>query len=86
MTNTDAPTALRLRHVSPETPVAEILDIVNADGGVIIERFLTADQVRRVNEEVDPALGVLGAGSKHADEFAAEFTAPKPSDSPTWSP
>ena len=73
MTSTETPTGLALRHVSPETPVAEILKIVEADGGVIIERFLTADQVRRVNAEIDPALGKLGAGSKRDDEFTAEF-------------
>jgi len=73
MTSTETSTVLALRHVSPETPVAEILKIVDADGGVIIEKFLTDDQVRRVNEEVDPALDKLGAGSKHEDEFAADF-------------
>jgi hypothetical protein len=73
MTSTESKTGLRLRHVAPETPVEEILKIVDADGGVIIERFLTADQVRRVNEEIAVPLAELDAGSKHDDEFAAEF-------------
>jgi Phytanoyl-CoA dioxygenase (PhyH) len=71
-TSATAPTAT-LQHVSKDTPLAEILAIVDADGGVIIEKFLTEDQVRRFNEETQPALDALGAGSKHDDEFIAEF-------------
>ncbi|CAM3217888.1 phytanoyl-CoA dioxygenase PhyH [Williamsia muralis] len=73
MTSTESKTGLALRHVAPETSVEEILEIVEADGGIIIEQFLTEDQVRRVNEEIDGPLAALDAGSKHADEFAAEF-------------
>lgn len=73
MTSTESKTGLALRHVAPETSVEEILEIVEADGGIIIEQFLTEDQVRRVNEEIDGPLAALDAGSKHADEFAAAF-------------
>lgn len=62
-----------LRRVSKDTPVAEILKIVDADGGLIIEKFLTDDQVRRFNEETQPALDALDAGSKNSDEFVADF-------------
>ncbi|GAB3199121.1 phytanoyl-CoA dioxygenase family protein [Nocardioides hungaricus] len=71
-TSATAPTAT-LRRVQKDTPVADILEIVDADGGVIIEKFLTEDQVRRFNEETQPALDALGAGSKNSDEFVAEF-------------
>lgn len=71
-TSAPAPTAT-LRRVPKDTPVAEILEIVDADGGLIIEKFLTPDQVRRFNEETQPALDALDAGSKHDDEFVADF-------------
>lgn len=71
-TSAVAPTAT-LRRVSKDTPVADILEIVNADGGVIIEKFLTTDQVRSFNDEVQPAMDALDAGSKHDDEFVADF-------------
>ncbi len=73
MTSTESKTGLALRHVAPDTSVEEILEIVDADGGIIIKQFLTADQVRRVNDEIDGPLAALDAGSKHDDEFAAEF-------------
>jgi hypothetical protein len=59
--------------VPKDTPVTEIVGIVDADGGVIIEKFLTPEQVARFNEETQPALDALGAGSKHDDEFIADF-------------
>ncbi|WP_067663099.1 phytanoyl-CoA dioxygenase family protein [Nocardia miyunensis] len=62
-----------LRRVSKDTPVAEILEILDADGGLIIEKFLTADQVRRFNDEIQPAMAALDAGSKNSDEFVADF-------------
>ncbi|MCW2757997.1 MAG: phytanoyl-CoA dioxygenase (PhyH)-like protein, partial [Nocardioidaceae bacterium] len=71
-TTAPAPTA-SLRRVPKDAPVDEILEIVDADGGVIIEKFLTEDQVRRFNEETQPALDALDAGSKNDDEFVADF-------------
>ncbi len=73
MTSTEASASVTLRHVAPTTSASEILEIVDADGAVIIEGFLSADQVRRVNADLDPALEKLGAGSKHDDEFTADF-------------
>lgn len=73
MTTSATAPAATLQHVSKDTPLAEILAIVDADGGVIIEKFLTEDQVRRFNEETQPALDALDAGSKHDDDFIADF-------------
>lgn len=74
MTDTaTATTTATLRRVPKDTPVSEILEIVDADGGLIIEGFLSSDQVRRFNAEVQPALDALGAGSTHDDEFVADF-------------
>lgn len=71
MTSTKANQKLRKL---PRTAAAEdILAIVREDGGVIIENFLSSDQVRRLNDELDPPLERLTPGSKHDNELVAEF-------------
>jgi ectoine hydroxylase-related dioxygenase (phytanoyl-CoA dioxygenase family) len=62
-----------LSHVRGDTSVDQILNFVEADGGVIIEGFLTHKQVARLNAEVDPALRALDPGGKNTDPSAAEF-------------
>jgi ectoine hydroxylase-related dioxygenase (phytanoyl-CoA dioxygenase family) len=66
-------TAQGLRSVSRDTPVEEVLEIVAADGGVIIKEFLKADQVARFNADIEPQMKALRPGSSHEDEFIAEF-------------
>ncbi|UTT50905.1 MULTISPECIES: phytanoyl-CoA dioxygenase family protein [Rhodococcus] len=63
----------QLRAVADTTPVEEILAIVEEDGGVIIEQFLTPEQVQRFNAEIDPKLAGLDAGSKNSDPAIAGF-------------
>lgn len=72
MTETITETA-RLRAVPRDTPLAEILSIVKADGGVILKGFLTPDQVIRFNTDIEPSIQQLAAGSKHEDPEIAEF-------------
>ncbi|UGT55968.1 phytanoyl-CoA dioxygenase family protein [Nocardia asteroides] len=62
-----------LRSVSAATPLAEILEIVAEDGGVIIENFLSSDQISRFNAEVEQPLCALAPGSTHDNEFVADF-------------
>jgi ectoine hydroxylase-related dioxygenase (phytanoyl-CoA dioxygenase family) len=62
-----------LRSVAATTPLAEILDIVAKDGGVIIENFLSADQIARFNAEVEQPMAALAPGSTHENEIVAEF-------------
>ena len=63
-----------LRHVEGATAsVEEILKVVAEDGGVRIKGLLSADQVARINAELDPILGELAPGSTHDDEFMREF-------------
>ncbi|MET8779343.1 phytanoyl-CoA dioxygenase family protein [Nocardia sp. NPDC004654] len=62
-----------LRKVSRSTDVREILQIVAEDGAVIIGEFLSTDQVRRFNAELDPALGEVSAGSQHWNPIMQEF-------------
>ncbi|MGW4395166.1 phytanoyl-CoA dioxygenase family protein [Amycolatopsis nivea] len=66
-------TKAALRSVEVATPLAEILEIVAQDGGVIIKNFLSADQIARFNAEVDGPMTALSPGSKHEDEIVAEF-------------
>lgn len=62
-----------LRRVSNTTSVEDILAAVHEDGGVIIQQFLTQDQVNRFNADIDPAMNALKSGSTHADAEVAGF-------------
>ncbi|MFE3059431.1 phytanoyl-CoA dioxygenase family protein [Nocardia sp. NPDC059239] len=53
--------------------VEEILSIVGRDGGAVIERFLTSDQVDRLNSELQPHLDLLEPGSRHQNADIAAF-------------
>ena len=66
-------TTASLRKIPNSAPVDEILSIVGQDGGVIIEGLLTRDQVDRFNTDIDEAMRELAPGTKHDDEFIAEF-------------
>lgn len=66
-------TTPQLRRVPNSTSAKDILKIVNEDGGVIIQNFLTPDQIQRFNTEVQPHLDKKAAGSTHTDEFIADF-------------
>ncbi|MCP2288787.1 phytanoyl-CoA dioxygenase family protein [Nocardia amikacinitolerans] len=62
-----------LRSVTETTPLAEILAIVAEDGGVIIENFLSSDQIARFNAEIEQPLKALAPGSTHENEVIADF-------------
>ncbi|MCP2319319.1 Ectoine hydroxylase-related dioxygenase, phytanoyl-CoA dioxygenase (PhyH) family [Nocardia amikacinitolerans] len=62
-----------LRSVTETTPLAEILAIVAEDGGVIIENFLSPDQIARFNAEIEEPLKALAPGSTHENEAIADF-------------
>jgi ectoine hydroxylase-related dioxygenase (phytanoyl-CoA dioxygenase family) len=73
MTAPTADTKTALRSVPASTPVEDILAIVAEYGGVIIQEFLTRDQVSRFNAEVEPAMQALAPGSKRENEGIADF-------------
>jgi ectoine hydroxylase-related dioxygenase (phytanoyl-CoA dioxygenase family) len=50
-----------------------VLAALHQDGAVIIKGLFTKDQVRRLNEEVQPAMDKITSGSHHADEWVNEF-------------
>ncbi|MEV6657294.1 phytanoyl-CoA dioxygenase family protein [Nocardia fluminea] len=62
-----------LKSVPADTPVTDILAIVQRDGGVIIENFLTKEQIDRFNADVEAPLQALRPGSTHENEIVAAF-------------
>ncbi|KAI0602187.1 hypothetical protein F4775DRAFT_602164 [Biscogniauxia sp. FL1348] len=63
----------KLQQVNPSEGHDAILRALREDGAVIIKGLFTKDQVRRLNEEVQPAMDKLQAGGKHADEWVKDF-------------
>lgn len=49
------------------------MTIVKADGGVIIENFLAADQLLQLKNEIEYPMTQVGLGSTHSDEYISEF-------------
>lgn len=65
--------SVRLRKISRHADLADILKIVAEDGGVIMEGFLSPEQVQRFNTEINPHMEAMQAGSKHEDAEIADF-------------
>jgi ectoine hydroxylase-related dioxygenase (phytanoyl-CoA dioxygenase family) len=59
--------------VPRSTPAAEIAEIVERDGGVVIQGLLTQDQVAQLNVEIEPAMQALNPGSTHDHELMQAF-------------
>ena len=62
-----------LRRVPRTTTTEEILQIVQKDGGVVIEQFLSQQTLDQINQDLEPALATANAGSTHSDEFISSF-------------
>ncbi|TDT40072.1 ectoine hydroxylase-related dioxygenase (phytanoyl-CoA dioxygenase family) [Streptomyces sp. BK208] len=62
-----------LTSVANGTPAEEILKTVTRDGGVVIENFLTHEQIARFNAEIEQPLRALRPGSAHENEIVAAF-------------
>jgi ectoine hydroxylase-related dioxygenase (phytanoyl-CoA dioxygenase family) len=62
-----------LRSIDSVAPIADIMRIVDEDGGVVVKGLLSADQVARFNLEVDPGLQSLSAGARTKDAYIQEF-------------
>lgn len=54
-------------------PIAEILAILGEDGGVVLEGFLSREQIARFNAEIEPAMEELSPGATADDEMVQEF-------------
>ncbi|TCN53397.1 phytanoyl-CoA dioxygenase PhyH [Rhodococcus sp. SMB37] len=63
-----------IRRVPADTSPQQIAEIVESDGGVILTRFFTEDQVQRFNTEIDPHLENLSpAGSPDKIDILEDF-------------
>ncbi|KAM5355152.1 hypothetical protein ACJ41O_001798 [Fusarium nematophilum] len=62
-----------LRRVPRSTAPSLIRQIINEDGGVIVQGFLTPEQVARMNADIDPEMAQLEAGSFHDDDLLKQF-------------
>ncbi|CAM3213125.1 phytanoyl-CoA dioxygenase PhyH [Williamsia muralis] len=60
---TPAPRDTVIQRVAADTDPQQIAGIVERDGGVILTKFFSDDQVRRFNSEIDPYLDELNPGS-----------------------
>ena len=55
-----------VKHVSIDTPIEEILQILDDDAGLIIDNFLDEDGLERIKNDLKPYLEVTKNGQ---DEF-----------------
>ncbi|EEP81378.1 conserved hypothetical protein [Uncinocarpus reesii 1704] len=65
------PSMLRVPAFS--TPPEEVTRLVKQEGGVVLEGFLTKEQVARMNAEIDGPLEKISAGSTHSAEHIRKF-------------
>lgn len=63
----------RLQHIKASQGRDAIMLALRQDGAVIIKGLFNNDQVRRLNDEVQPAVDKLTLGSKHTEEWVKEF-------------
>lgn len=67
------PTVTRLQQIQPSEGHQAVLKALREDGGVIIKGLFTKEQVRRLNEELDPLMRQVKTGSKQTEEWLQEF-------------
>ena len=59
--------------VAATTPIQDIVAVFREDGGVIIEGFLTEDQVDRINTEAEPLIRQRQPGGTYDSQELNEF-------------
>lgn len=62
-----------LSSVTVDTSTDKILKLLTRDGGVIVENFLTKEQMNRFNAEIEPPLQALRPGSAQENDTVAAF-------------
>lgn len=62
-----------IQHIQPSQGRDAVLQALREDGAVIIKGLFSSDQVRRLNEEVQPGMDRIEVGSKHSEEWVKEF-------------
>lgn len=63
----------KLQRIQASEGSVPILTALRQDGAVIIKGLFTQDQVRRLNQEVNPTIDRLHVGSKHTEEWLQDF-------------
>ncbi|KAL4966671.1 phytanoyl-CoA dioxygenase family protein [Aspergillus stella-maris] len=63
----------KLRHIPALAGADAIYEIIQEDGGVIVEGLLSTTQVKALNDEIEPYLSKLKAGGRKADDFQENF-------------
>jgi ectoine hydroxylase-related dioxygenase (phytanoyl-CoA dioxygenase family) len=66
-------TSPKLQRLDASAGRDAVLKAVREDGAVIIKGLFTKDQIRRLNEEVQPAVDNINVGSSHTEEWVREF-------------
>jgi len=61
----------QLLHVTTDTPTSKILEIIDRDGGVIIDAILSPDETSQFSDELAPLLGSAAQGQ---DSFSGYST------------
>ena len=56
----------KIKHVSADTPVEEVLSILEEDAGLIIDDFISSESINLIKEDLKPYLTVTRNGQ---DEF-----------------
>lgn len=63
----------QLQHLTRADGSKKIVEVLNRDGGVIVEKFLTVEQIDGINADIASYMKELNPGSTHSDAFIAEF-------------
>ena len=59
----------KVKHVSVDTPVENILSILDQDAGVVIDNFLSSDDLDLIKEDLKPYLNVTNNGQDNFTGF-----------------
>ncbi|GKZ35072.1 hypothetical protein AbraIFM66950_005512 [Aspergillus brasiliensis] len=62
-----------LTRVPASVGAAKIVEIMNEEGGVVIENFLSPEELRNLNADMEPHLARIPAGGERTEEFFKEF-------------
>jgi len=62
-----------LRKVNASTDAAKILKILNEDGCIVLEGFLSESQVASINKDIDASMAKVQPGLEKGDERQKEF-------------
>ncbi|KAI6777830.1 uncharacterized protein J7T54_002692 [Emericellopsis cladophorae] len=62
-----------IQHVEASKGRDAVLQALKDDGAVIIKNLVGAEEVARLNRDIQPAMDALGSGSKHSSDWLRDF-------------